>query len=507
VRHALPLLLAFAAALPGCTRSDVVVGSKDFNEGTILGEIVAQHVETTGRSVRHEDRLGGTTVAWESLLSGEIDVYPDYTGTLREELLAHLELETDEDLAAALAERGLRMTRSLGFENSYAIGIHDDPPPASRRSFGTDDLSEVRRISDLRRFPDLRMGFASEFRDRADGWKGLRRAYNLPQTNVKGLEHDFAYRGLAEGAIDVTDVYTTDANVRAYDIRVLEDDEHFFPEYHAVLVYRADLAERHPEVVEALRQLEGTIDVDAMTGLNARVMLERQPANRVAADFLTEHFASTAVPHVAGYTERLANYTLQHLLLVSASLLAAIVIAIPIGILAARHRRLGQVLLGGVGILQTIPSLALFVVLIPIFGLGPPPAIVALFLYSLLPIVRNTHAGLVDVPRGVHESAEAIGLPSLVRLWQIELPLAARSILAGIKTAAVINVGTATLGGFIGAGGYGDPIITGLRLNRTSMMLWEGAIPAALMALAAQGLFELAERFVVPRGLRLKARE
>ena len=150
--------------------------------------------------------------------------------------------------------------------------------------------------------------------------------------------------------------------------------------------------------------------------------------------------------------------------------------------------------------IQTIPSLALLVFMIPWLGIGPSPALVALFLYSLLPIVRNTATGLRDIPASLRESAEALGLPPRARLLRIELPMASRAILAGIKTAAVINVGTATIGALIGAGGFGQPILTGIRRDDVFMILTEGAIPAAVLALAVQGAFDLAERFLVPRG-------
>ena len=132
------------------------------------------------------------------------------------------------------------------------------------------------------------------------------------------------------------------------------------------------------------------------------------------------------------------------------------------------------------------------------------PQLSALFLYSLLPIVRNTYTGLRDIPPPVRESAEALGLPPGARLRLVELPMASREILAGIKTSAVINVGTATLGALIGAGGYGQPILTGIRLDDVGLIL-QGAIPAALLALLVQGVFDLAELVVVPKGLRLKS--
>jgi osmoprotectant transport system permease protein len=162
------------------------------------------------------------------------------------------------------------------------------------------------------------------------------------------------------------------------------------------------------------------------------------------------------------------------------------------------------VILGVVGIIQTLPSMAVLVLLLPLLGIGWKPAMVALFLYSLLPIVRGTLTGLREIPGHLQESALVLGLPPQARLWRIELPLASRSILSGIKTAAVINVGTATIGALVGAGGYGDPILTGIRLSDFSLVL-QGAVPAAVLALLVQGGFDLLEPLIVPRGLRLAA--
>jgi osmoprotectant transport system permease protein len=193
--------------------------------------------------------------------------------------------------------------------------------------------------------------------------------------------------------------------------------------------------------------------------------------------------------------------TREHLMLVSLSLLAAILVALPLGILAARRPGLGKVVLAAVGVVQTIPSLALLVFMIPLLGIGAPPAITALFLYSLLPIVRNTHAGLVGIAPAVRDSAAALGLSRWAILWRVELPLALGTILAGIKSAAVINVGTATLGALVGAGGFGQPIFTGIRLDDFPLIL-QGAVPACLLALAVQGAFDLVERVLVPAPLR-----
>jgi len=306
-------------------------------------------------------------------------------------------------------------------------------------------------------------------------------------------------RALAGGAIDATDLYTTDAEIAAYDLVALEDVRRFFPDYEAVLLWRNDLP---ADAAAALRRLEGRISAREMIEMNARVKLRREPEAVVAADFLASALGVRGAARIEGRARRIAARTVEHLELVALSLAAAMIVAVPLGIAAARRPRAGQLLLGVVGLVQTIPSLALLVFMIPLLGIGARPAIAALFLYSLLPIVRNTAAGLSGIPPEIRDSAEALGLPRLARLRLIELPIASPSILAGIQTAAVIDVGTATLGALIGAGGYGQPILTGIRLADLGLIL-EGAVPAAVLALLAQALFELLGRAVVPRGLRL----
>ena len=472
----------------------ITVGSKAFTENVILGEMVAQLAAAAGAGVDHQRELGGTRVLWEALLRGDLDAYPEYTGTISEEILAGRDLRGEEKaIRAALAEHGLSMSRPIGFNNTYAMGM----PEALADSLG------MRTISDLKKQPDLRFGFSNEFLDRGDGWPSLRDRYGLPHRDVQGLQHDLAYRGLESGDIDVTDLYSTDAEIEFYNLRTLADDLGHFPIYNAVVIYRSDLAGRAPEAVQSIHRLEGLIDDRTMSGLNGRAKLDLVPEAQVAADFLAGALKVESEVVEATLWDRLLRRTREHLALTGISLAGAIAVSLPLGILAAKWTRLGQVILGMTGVIQTLPALALLVFMIQPFGIGEPPAIAALFLYSLLPIVRNTCTGLRDIPGPLLESAAALGLPPRVRLRRIELPLASRSILAGIKTSAVINVGFATIGAFIGAGGYGQPIMTGLRLADNTLIM-EGAIPAALLALAVQGLFELSERVLVPKGLRLE---
>jgi osmoprotectant transport system permease protein len=492
------LLLLGTTACGGCKR-EPTVASKAFTESVILGEIVAQLARARGESsVHHRRELGGTRIVYDALVRGDVDVYPEYTGTIAEEILAGSGVRAgDEDgLRAALAKDGLRMSRPLGFNNTYAIGM---------RRAQADSLG-IRTISDLARHPELSIGLSNEFMDRADGWPGLRAKYQLPHTNVSGLHHDLAYRALADGKIAATDLYSTDAEIAYYDLKVLEDDRGYFPAYRAVLLYRADVAERAPAVLQAIDALAGRIDERRMIGMNASAKLDKVPESNVAATFLAEQLGlSGQQPPQESRTQRILRYTRQHLTLVGVSLVAAILTGIPLGVLAWLAPRTGRGVLGVLGVIYTIPSLALLVLMLPPLGIGWKPAVVALYLYSLLPIVRNTYAGLANIPSPLRESAAALGLPLTARLRLVELPLALGPILAGVQTAAVINIGTATLGALIGAGGYGEPIVTGIRLNNTGLIL-EGAIPAALLALLVQGGFEVVERFLIPRGLRNRAR-
>ena len=481
-----------ALLLGACASSDdvVTIGSKNFTESVVLGEILRQLVRDSGQLAVHQASLGGTRLVFNALASGEIDAYVEYTGTLRQELLRDATPAGNDELSALLAERGIVMAGSLGFQNNYALGMPEHQ---------AEEL-DIDNVSALRAHPGLVFRFSNEFMERGDGWPALQRAYELPQTDVRGIDHDVAYRAVAAGDADLTDLYTTDAEIAYYGLRALDDDRGHFPRYAAVLLYRADLPERNPAAAAALRRVVGLIDEQNMIAMNAAVKLDGRGEADVAADYLRRELGIISRVSSSSLIERLLTRTGEHLLLVGLSLSVAILVAVPLGIVAARHPRVGQAVIGIVGIAQTIPALALLVVMVPLFGIGAGPALVALFLYSLLPIVRNTHAGLTGVPVSLQESARALGLPQNARLRRIELPLALPTILAGIKTAAVINVGGATLGALVGAGGYGQPILTGIRLDDTGLIL-EGALPAAALAITVQWLFERAERTVVPRGL------
>jgi osmoprotectant transport system permease protein len=472
------------------------VGSKSFTESHILAELVRLLAIDAGADAEHIERMGDTSKTWNGLTTGALDVYPEYTGTLLKEIFAGKKLAPGQ-LRAELDRHGIAMSRSLGFSNNYALGMKEAKA----------ERLEITKVSELADHPELQLGVSHAFLERGDGWRGLKAKYGLKFQTPQGMEHSLAYKALDGGTVDVIDVYTTDAEIGRYDVRVLEDDRNFFPPYDAVLLYRKDLEERAPALVRAIRRLEGKIDNTAMQHMNDRAIFDKVPEVRVAADYLQDELDIGVQVEIETMWGRLWRMTLQHLLLVLGSLVPAILVAVPLGVVAARRPLLGQIILGLVSVVQTFPALALLTVLIVVLRqVGTAPALVALFVYSLLPIVRNTVTGLQDVPLSVRESAEALGLSWWDQLTLVEMPMASRSILAGIKTAAVINVGFATLGGLVGAGGYGQAIMAGLDKSDTQLLLL-GAVPAVLMALAVQGLFDLSEPFVVPKGLRLTPTE
>jgi osmoprotectant transport system permease protein len=472
------------------------VGSKRFTESYVLGEILRVTAASADEvEVVHDRGLGNTGIVFQALESGSIDVYPEYTGTIAKELLGGRVPAHDlEALNRELAPRGLAVGVPLGFNDTYALAM----PSARARELG---LTTIGELAQHQASSALRLGFSQEFIERSDGWPAISSVYGFQGASPRGLEHGLAYEALAHGEIDVTDVYSTDAKIEKLGLTVLADDRSAFPRYDAVLLYRKDLPARLPRTWAKLAALGGTIREREMIRMNADAELRRVPFVVVAQAFVAGQRGEVPASARATLGSRLigsdfARLTREHVTLVLASVLLATLVGVPLGIWASSRRGswLPRVVLGGVGVIQTIPSLALLAFLIPLLHrIGTAPALVALFAYALLPIVQGTYTGLVSIAPSLHESALSLGLPRGARLRLVELPLAARSIIAGIKTSAVINVGTATIAAFIGAGGYGERIAAGLALN-DDVMLLAGAIPSAALALLVEAAFGLLER-------------
>lgn len=473
----------------------VHVGSKAFTESYILGEMISQIISRVGKArVKRQLGLGGTGITYRALLHGHIDIYPEYTGTLSHAILKEPAAPSVEAIRRRLKPQGLTISAPLGFNNTYALAMRAD------RAAQLD----VQTISDLRQHPDLTGAFSSGFLERDDGWPGLRRHYGIRLADVRTMEHALTYEALARGEVDLIDIFSTDGKLTKFDLRILQDDRHFFPSYYAVLFVRRDFIDRFPHTWEVLQQtLVGQLDDQTMARLNARADLHGHSFRRVSGQFLDQDATPVSARRVMLRT--LLTLTTEHLYLVALSLAIAVAVGVPLGIMAARVRRLGQLELMSISVLQTIPALALLCFMIPLFGIGKLPALVALLLYALLPIVRNTYTGIIGLDRQLIDIAGVLGLSRWQRLLRIELPLASLPIMAGIKTSAVFTVGTATLAAFIGGGGYGTLIVQGLALDDIGTIL-AGAVPAALLALGIHGLFELADRLVIPRGLRQEFR-
>lgn len=515
----LPLIVG-AQASPNSSSADraVVVASKPFGESFILAELFAQLLERRGFKVDRRPGLGATEVAFTAVRSGGVDVYPEYTGT---GLLAVLHEPPEPNPARVfarvagefLSRYGVRWLPPLGFENTYAIAVRRET--ATKYSLAT--LSDLARAG-----PQLSAGLTADFIERKDGLPGLRSAYGMSFKSVRPLGQAVKYQALAAGAVDVIDGYSTDGFISKYDLVVLRDDKHFFPPYEAAAVVSQRLQRDQPAAIAALTELSGRIDVATMRKLNARLEVNREPVESIARSELASLgiLGVTAGRTTAGsvgpqesfprymwdHRDSLMSAVIRHLLLVSVALLAGIIVAVPLGLWLDYAGRAAEPVIRGVGILQTIPSIALLAFMVPVLGIGVWPALVALWLYSLYPIVRSTYSGIRDAdPNAVH-AARALGMTSGQILRQVRLPLAAPTLLSGIRTAAVIGVGTATLAAFIGAGGLGEPIATGLALADTRLIL-SGALPAAALALAVDALLGVVERATTPAPLRHAALE
>ena len=496
-------------------RPAIVVGSKAFTENRLLGEVIAQLIEAhTEIPVERRLNLGGTIVAFSALQSGEIDIYPEYTGTGWSVILGINEPVGDPLRAFLHVAREFRERYQIewlgpfGFENSYALAM----------DAGVADAMGIRTISDLRDHEDrLRAGVSHEFLNREDGYPGLAQAYGLEIPNLNGMEHGLAYEAILSDRIDLIDTWTTDGRLLEYDIRILEDDQAFFPPYDCAPIVRSATLDRYPELGSILERLSFKIDNRRMQELNYRVEEEGGAYAEVALDFLiAEGLLDAESAPVLSTSNRDGGFfrflwsrnnetgqlILEHLWLTAIAVLLAVLVAVPLGIGLTRRDAWASPILGTVGVIQTIPSLALLAFMIPLpgLGLGARSAIAALFLYALLPIVRNTYTGIKQVDADLLEAGRGMGLSDSQILLKVELPLSTRTIMAGVRTSTVISIGIATLAAFIGAGGLGDPIVTGLQLNDSYLIL-SGAVPAAALALLVDFALGRLERFLGPSGL------
>ena len=483
-------LLAFAAfaliavvIVAGCSRTETyVIGSKLHTEQHILAEVLAQTLETAGHQVDRKFNLGGTKIVFNALAEGDIHAYIEYSGTIQEVILKESRNLSLDEIATALAPLGIQALDPLGFNNTYAIGIHEELAAETK----------METISDLREHPALRFFFSHEFLEREDGFPSMKAHYNLPQS-ADGIEHSLALRAIVAREIDVTDLYSTDGEIKHFNLKVLQDDLAFFPNYLALPIVRADLP---ADVKELLNVAANSLTDDAMSALNYKVHIENMAAADVAREFLAT-LGVESTHESESLADKLAKRTFEHIYLAAVALVAATVIALSISFSVYAIPWLSKPVAYVAGLLQTIPSLALLALMVPVFGIGKLPAIIALFLYSLLPIIRTTVTALTTVDPVLIQVAEGTGYTRLQTLRYVQIPLSMPAIFAGIRISAIICIGTATLAAFIGGGGLGDLIFQGLQLDDTRLILI-GASSAALMAIIVELLFEAFEKLVIP---------
>ncbi|HWG68604.1 MAG TPA: glycine betaine ABC transporter substrate-binding protein [Steroidobacteraceae bacterium] len=481
-----------AAPVPaaGQAAEPIVIGGKIFTESYVLGEIAAQTIQTqTHAPVTVKLGMGSTGILFEALRTGAIDVYPDYSGTLAEAILKQPNLKSLDDIRRALGALDMTISGSLGFNDTYALAVKEEFAQAHHlNSIG--DLVAIQS--------SIKAAFSYEFMDRKDGYPGLVDSYRLhfDPKQVNRMEHALSFQAIEQNAVNLIDVYSTDAKIKKLHLRVLKDDHNYFPVYQAVWVARNAFVAQHPREWQALRGLEGKISEQAMLDMNAQADIQKIPFKKIAADFL-----GAEAPKAESLFDGILHRTREHLWLVGVSLLFSVLVGIPLGVMAVRFHAAGQGILLSSALIQTVPSLALLCFLIPVFGVGTKPALAALCLYSLLPVVLNTFTGIRAINPVHLENARAFGLNPRQILFRVVLPLASPTLLAGIKTATIVSIGTATLAALVGAGGYGAPIVSGLSLNDVPTIL-TGAIPAAVMALVAHGIFEVLGMVLIPAGLR-----
>lgn len=491
----------------------VVIGSKPFGESYLLAELFAQLLEGRGTVVTRRPGLGGTSILFPAMVRGDIDVYPEYTGSGLRVILGRDTWESpsqvfDTVFRAFSEQYDLRWLPPLGFENAYAMSVRTE----MAERLGLRTLSDAARVSGV-----LRAGFTADFIGLPDGLPLLRDRYGLAPREVHALAPAVKYQALASGAVDIIDAYSTDGLLARFPLTVLEDDRQVFPPYDAAAVVRGVIVRERPEVVAALTELSGRLDVHVMRGLNERVEVDGEQVSVVASDALRhlglvgdpsavapsgagEAPGTSLVAYFMAQRHALARLIGRHLMLAGVSVTLAVLVAIPLGLVLERARR-AEGVIRAVGVLQTIPGLALLAFMIPVLGIGMLPAVMALLLYALYPILRNTYTGVRGADPAAVAAATALGMTPGQVLRHVRLPLAAPVIMAGVRTAAVLNVGTATLAALVGAGGLGDPIVAGLALADTRMIL-SGALPAALLALLVDGLLGALQHLLTPPPLR-----
>lgn len=494
-------------------KEPIIIGSKEFTENYLLGEMAAILLkEKYDWPVEKKLGLGGTKVVFDALESDSIHLYPDYTGTGYIYFLKRNDNERDPEKIYKIVKEtfekdfNIIWSKPFGFNNTYALAVRAND----------DNLNDINSVSELVGNENNFMFAAPhEFMERSDGMPNFQKAYGLKfsDENIVGMEAGLTYSALRDLKVDMIMSYSTDGRIAAFNFRLLEDDLNFFPPYYAAWLAKKSSLEKFPVLKNLYEDFDDLISEKDMMELNNQVDSKKMEPEVVARNFLIKKKLIKGELQKNDKRKGLLNFfikkkkylfkiTKEHLILSFGSLLLALIISLPTGILLTRYPVISTPVFAIINTIQTIPSLALLGFLIPIMGIGKIPGIVALFLYSLLPLIRNTYAGVQAVNNNFIEASRGIGLTNWQILWKVEIPLAMPVILAGVRTASVIVIGTATLAALVGAGGLGDPIFRGVSTVNNDL-IFLGAIPAALLAIITDKLLGLCEKKLVSKGLTI----
>ena len=502
----------FISPVFGENSPPLVIGSKTFTENILLGELLAVLLEEKyQQKVERKLNIGGTKLVFDALNSKQIDVYPDYTGT-GYTMILKLSGETRAEKIYQIVKQNflkkfqIHWSPPLGFNNTYTLALQKDDAR----------FKSVNQISELKgKEQNLSLAVGHEFMEREDGYDSFTRMYqlNFPKNKIHTMNPALMYSALKNKKADLIMAYSTNGKIKSYNLKTLEDDKNFFPPYHAAYLTRLGVLKQFPSLKKAFQELKGNINEKEMTNLNYQMEQRKDKPALLAKNFLikknilNKKIVQFKKQNLIGYYFSKRDYFfkifIEHLVLTFSALFLSLFLSIPIGILSARKKSLEKIVFPIVNTFQTIPGLALLGLLIPFLGIGYAPAILTLFIYSLLPLIRNTYEGIKGVDRDCIEVSIGMGLTPWQVLKKVEIPMALPVIIAGVRTSTVIVVGTATLAALVGAGGLGDPIFRGIA-TVNSKLIFLGAVPAALLAIVLDKALSLTEKILVSKGLRLR---
>jgi osmoprotectant transport system substrate-binding protein len=466
---------------PAGSAETIRVGAKNFTEQWIVGELYAQALERNGITVERRFNLSGSAIAHAALVAGEIDLYPEYTGTALAVVLK--EQARGEASDTVLARVRAHYQREIAA--TWLTPSHIDNGNVLLMRPGTNiaTLSELARIA-----PKLTIGLGTEFVDRDDGLPGLERVYGMKFGRIATFSAlALRYGALTERQVDVINGFATDWQIADGALVALADDRALFPPYQLAPVIRN--AVLTPRLAAILDAVSTRLDTATMQRLNGLVERDRFEPAEVARAFLDGVEPTRAGLPLAA----LGRAMLEHAALVLASLAVGLGVALPLALLAMRRPGMRAALLGVSALFYAVPSLALFALLLPVTGLGTVSAVIGLSLYAAMVLLRGLLGGLAALPQQLDEVATGLGLTPRQRFLRVTVPLLLPAFVASLRTALVAAIGLATIAAAIDAGGLGQVLLTGLA-QRWPAKIALSAGAAVLLAIVADRALLLLER-------------